>query len=332
MRIIASIGDINGIGLEAFLKAAARIGDNSGGISLDVAGNSLSIKEYIDKCKLNGWVELKQGSILAGDFKIGIVECSHQSKVDFGAETADAGKLAIESIEKAFLFTKSGDYQAMVTLPISKHSAHLAGFGFPGHTEMLAALGNCENPLMILFSGSFRVALVTIHIPLHDVPVKITPELIIQKAIGFHTSLKMDFGKKNPRIAVLGLNPHAGEDGDIGTEEIGIIKPAINSLKLQGIHVEGPFPADGFFARKGQKDYDGVLAMYHDQGLIPLKFAAKGGVNFTAGLPVVRTSPDHGTAFAIAGKGMASELGTLNAILFAKRIYNARRRFHASKI
>ena len=256
------------------------------------------------------------------------METGVYTPVEFGRESAEAGRLAVGSIEKAYEMLAAGKYGAMLTLPISKHSIHLAGCRFPGHTEMLASLCNTSNPLMILFSAKFRVALATVHVPLRDVAGLLTEELIIGKTRQFNLSLMQDFGIGQPKIAVLGLNPHAGEEGDLGSEEIAVIMPAVKSLVYQGIDADGPFPADGFFARKMHRQYDGVLAMYHDQGLIPLKLEARGGVNFTAGLPVVRTSPDHGTAFAIAGKGIADESGTLNALLAAERICKARRRFH----
>jgi 4-hydroxythreonine-4-phosphate dehydrogenase len=331
MKIVATIGDINGIGLEVLLKAASRLGNSKHNIILDIACNWKSIKEYIKKCLKTDSISISSKEIKAGNFTIGIINSCSYCKVEPGRETAEAGRLAIQSIETAYRLTEAGEYDAMVTMPISKHSAHLSGFGFPGHTEMLAEMSKTGNPLMILFSGKFRVALATVHVPLSKVHELITPGLIDMKVKQFNNSLRIDFGLENPRIAILGLNPHAGEGGDIGKEEIKVIEPSIMKLRDLGIDAEGPFPADGFFARREYLNFDGVLAMYHDQGLIPLKLMAKGGVNFTAGLPIVRTSPDHGTAFAIAGKGLASEAGTLNAILSAEKIYNARRRYYAKQ-
>jgi 4-hydroxythreonine-4-phosphate dehydrogenase len=328
MRIVATIGDVNGIGLEVLLKAAARLGNTRGDITIGIVGNILSIDEYLKKYLKTNAYKITGNEIIAGKSRIRIEEIDTFSKVEPGSETAEAGRLAIQSIETAYKLVVAGEYDAMVTMPISKRSAHKSGFGFPGHTEMLAAMGNTDNPLMILFSGKFRVALATVHIPLNKVPGLISIGRIEQKAKQFDSSLRIDFGIKKPCIAVLGLNPHAGEGGDIGKEELTIIEPDIKKLGNYGIDACGPFPADGFFARREYTNFDGVLAMYHDQGLIPLKLMAKGGVNFTAGLPIVRTSPDHGTAFAIAGKGIASELGTLNAILSAEKIYKSRRRYN----
>jgi 4-hydroxythreonine-4-phosphate dehydrogenase len=211
-------------------------------------------------------------------------------------------------------------------MPVAKSSLYLAGWKYPGHTEMLADYCQSQEHLMILMTDRVRVALATIHIPLSRINQILSSELIISKTITLHECLKTDFGIDSPAIAVLGLNPHAGEDGALGEEENKIILPAIKKLNVSGIRAEGPFPADGFFAHGAYRNYDAILAMYHDQGLIPLKMlAAGGGVNFTAGLPIVRTSPDHGTAYSIAGKNEANSQSSYDAIISAIEIVKRRK-------
>jgi 4-hydroxythreonine-4-phosphate dehydrogenase len=206
----------------------------------------------------------------------------------------------------------------MVTLPISKEAINLTDYKIPGHTEFLATKTNTASVLMMLVNGDLRVALTTVHIPISDVAHTITKKLIIEKATILNNSLKSDFSISNPKIAVLGLNPHAGDGGVIGKEEIEIIQPAIKELQEQGVLASGPYPADGFFGQKRHLQYDAILAMYHDQGLAPFKLISFGkGVNFTAGLPIIRTSPDHGTAFDIANKGVADPSSFLQAYQLA---------------
>ena len=197
-----------------------------------------------------------------------------------------------------------------------------SGFKFPGHTEYLADLSGVEEALMVLVSGNLRVALVTTHIPVKEVSTTLTKDKILQKIKLFETSLKKDFGIIKPKIAVFGLNPHAGENGKIGTEEQEIIAPAIQQARNENILAFGPYPADGFFGSDARSQFDGVLAMYHDQGLTAFKaLAFEDGVNYTAGLPIVRTSPDHGTAFDIVGLNKASESSMRQAIYVAMDIY-----------
>ena len=213
----------------------------------------------------------------------------------------------------------------MVTAPVSKKAMEMGGFRYPGQTEMLAELCGDPNVTMMLISRSFRVGLATVHIPLKMVSTTLSRSLIVEKLSIIHRSLKNDFGIRKPKIAILGLNPHAGEQNLIGTEETAILIPAVRKAKQSGMHVDGPFPADGFFGMHAYKLYDAVLAMYHDQGLIPLKmkgFAT--GVNFTAGLPIIRTSPDHGTAFDIAGKGVADPSSMNEAMQLAVSIAHRR--------
>ena len=214
----------------------------------------------------------------------------------------------------------------LVTAPINKNSIHSEEFKFPGHTEYIAAkLGEGNKPLMILMNDALKVALVTIHEPISKVASLITKELVCEKIQQLNNSLKYDFGIEIPKIAVLALNPHAGDGGLIGKEEQEFIKPAIDEMVAENIQCFGPFSADGFFGSGDYRKFDAVLAMYHDQGLIPLKtISMDDGVNFTAGLPVVRTSPDHGTAYDIAGKGVADENSLRQAIFTALDIFKRR--------
>lgn len=236
-----------------------------------------------------------------------------------------SGKVVIESIARAVSETLGGACRGVVTAPIHKAALYTAGFRYPGHTEYLAAL--CANgkgtpqPVMMLAHEDLRVVPLTIHVPLRDVPGLVTQKLIRDTVLILEHDLRTRFGILDPRIAVTGLNPHAGESGSIGTEDRDVILPAITDLQHSGSRVEGPFPADTIFHLPSWKTYDAVLAMYHDQALIPIKTVAfDQGVNVTLGLPIVRTSPDHGTAFALAGTGQASAASMLAAIRLADRM------------
>ncbi len=322
MNIIFSMGDCNGIGLEIFAKAVAefdKIYENAYNYNLHIAGNIQTISEYYDLIDLPVYIDDEQ--LVIGSRKCKIIPCDKYVKIQFGQETKNAGLLAAEAIELSINKTLSEDYDAFITLPVSKAALYLGGWQLPGHTEMLADKCNSPNPLMILCSKDVRVTLATIHEAIANVPELLKTDSLKQIITLFAKSLEKDFGAANPKIAVLGLNPHSGESGSMGREEIDIISPAIKITQKDGINAEGPFPADGFFAHGEYKNFDGILAMYHDQGLIPLKLLAKGaGVNFTGNLPIVRTSPDHGTAFGLAGKGLADYRSTLEAIMMAIEI------------
>lgn len=322
MKIAITIGDANGIGIEVMLKALSGTKYNSGQeFEFYGCGNVLS--QWINLLKFPA--QIKNNFLEISDFKIRIIGDESDYVIQPGEISSTAGKLAGSAIESAVRDALEKKIDAIVTLPITKESMYLSGWKFPGHTEMIASRCNVKSPLMILFKDNLRAALVTIHKPLKQVPDLITKESVLKSISQFAQSLKFDFGISEPKIAVLALNPHAGENGNIGSEEIDDIIPAVNQAKLIGVDCDGPFPADGFFAHKDYKNYDGYLAMYHDQGLIPLKLLADGGgVNFTAGLPIVRTSPDHGTAYAIAGKGIADERSTVDAINAAIDIVNSR--------
>jgi len=322
MKVCFTIGDCNGIGLEVFIKAILLIdsqNDNFARHEFSVFGNLETIEKYFSffqfplRFECNGfWIN---------DRFCNVINTYEFVEINFGTISEDAGKLALNSIEMAARKLLEREYDALVTLPISKFSLHKAGARFTGHTELLADFCKTDNPLMILCSKEKRVALATIHIPVKDVSKNISKNNLTHLLSAFSDSLIKDFNIKSPSIAVLGLNPHSGEYGEIGREEIEIIVPAIDEFKKLGYKLSGPFPADGFFAHGDYKLYDGILAMYHDQGLIPLKLLANGGgVNFTANLPIVRTSPDHGTAFDKAGKNCADATGLEESLKLAIRI------------
>jgi 4-hydroxythreonine-4-phosphate dehydrogenase len=247
-------------------------------------------------------------------------------KVELGVPTQEAGQAALMALDRAMTDYRSGLYDVLVTAPINKATIQSPGFRFPGHTEYIeASVGDGQKALMILMNENIRVALVTTHLAIKNVAEAITQEKIVEKATILHRSLKRDFRISNPRIAVLSLNPHAGDEGLLGNEEKDIIRPAIEQLTEQGIQAFGPYPSDGFFGSGAYDRFDAVLAMYHDQGLTPFKaLALDDGVNFTAGLPIVRTSPDHGTAFDIAGTGKADENSMRQAIYTAIDVYRNR--------
>lgn len=244
----------------------------------------------------------------------------------FGSITAEGGHLAMRAVERAVEACLAGTVDAMVTAPISKDAVQRAGFDVPGHTEFIAEKTGSPRPTMMMVAGGLRVGLVTGHIPLTEVPEAVTEEAILEKLRVIDASLRDDFAIEQPKIAVFGLNPHAGEGGAFGAEEEEIITPALRAARQEGFRVEGPLAADGFFGTQLDADYDAALAMYHDQGLVPFKaLAFDHGVNYTAGLPIVRTSPDHGTAYGIAGKGMALPGSTRNALELAVAIARHRR-------
>ena len=317
-----SIGDINGIGVEVTLKALA---DNRVYKSFTpvIYGHGKVITFYR---KLMSLEDFNFSQIRTLDEvqhrKVNVINVMEEApEVIPGVETTEAAKMALEALKAAVSDLKEGKIQALVTAPLNKNNLNSADFHFIGHTEFITDFVGAKESLMMMVDESLRVAMVTGHVPLAKVPQTITKERIQKKATIFLNSLEKDFGIIKPKIAILGLNPHAGEDGLLGEEEEKIIKPAIKELKDQNKYVFGPYPADGFFGMMHQTKFDGVLAMYHDQGLIPFKsIAFSSGVNFTAGLPVIRTSPDHGTAYNIAGKNLADEGSMRAALLLASDI------------
>ncbi len=252
-------------------------------------------------------------------------------KVDFGMPSKEAGQASLMALEKAMEDYKNNLFDILITAPINKSNIHSENFNFPGHTEFIEQrIGDGGKALMILLNDKLRVALVTTHLPIREVASHITKEAIIEKTRIFNHALRRDFRISIPRIAVLSLNPHAGDNGVLGLEEQEIICPAIKELSQEGIHVFGPYASDGFFGQATYEAFDGVLAMYHDQGLTPFKCLDNGlGVNYTAGLPIIRTSPDHGTAYEIAGKGIASETSFRQAIYLAIDVFRNRELYDA---
>lgn len=328
-RIAISMGDANGVGPEVILKCLADermhrfmrpviVGSASAMeqhmTALGIGGGVYRVVDHLDRDAWNG------DETLLLDVRPG-----KSFNVALGEIDAEAGKLAMESVAAAVDLCREGKTDAMVTAPISKEAISRGGYQDPGHTEFIARRTGASAHTMMMVSDTVRVGLVTGHVAVWDVPRGVTREAILEKVEIIDASLRDDFGITRPKIAVLGLNPHAGDGGIMGKEEVDAIIPAIKEACERGRLVFGPFPADGFFAIGGYRLYDAVLAMYHDQGLIPFKtLAFESGVNFTAGLPVVRTSPDHGTAFNIAGEGRASPASMRSAIYVAIDV--ARRR------
>lgn len=276
--------------------------------------------------------DLAQGSqAFQSSLPLRPVACAFEAKP--GIADPRNGAAVVGAIELATNAALDGVVSAVVTNPIAKHVLYSAGFAYPGHTEFLGALAlrrypaASYRPVMMLASDELRVVPLTVHVPLADVPGLITSKLIVETAISVAHALQMDFGIASPRIAIAGLNPHAGEAGSIGREEVEIIEPAITELMAQGIAVSGPSSADTLFHPAARARYDAVIAMYHDQALIPLKtLSFDSGVNVTIGLPFVRTSPDHGTAFDIAGRGVASATSLIASLELAARMAERRRR------
>ena len=322
-------GDINGIGTELVIKT---LSDNR---ILELCtpvffGSNKLINFYRKSLgDLNfNWQNIRELNRLNLK-QVNIVNCWEEDIIIQPGQLNDnGGKYAVKSLLGATASLKKNEIHGMVTAPIHKKNVQSAEFNYTGHTPFLKNYFSASDVVMILFANNFRVALLTEHIPINEVAANISKETILRKLNILNESLKKDFGIDKPKIAVLGLNPHAGDEGLIGNEEETIIKPAIKEAKQNNLIVTGPFSADGFFARQYHNRFDAILAMYHDQGLIPFKALASGeGVNYTAGLPVVRTSPDHGTAFDIAGKGKADESSFRSAIFECIDIINHRAQF-----
>jgi 4-hydroxythreonine-4-phosphate dehydrogenase len=261
--------------------------------------------------------------------KINIFNLSNEPvKIEFGKATKEAGKYAVMALKKALEDINKANIDVLVTAPLNKSTIVSDEFPFPGHTDFLAHEYNSKNVVMLMVNDQLRIGTITGHIPLKEVTKHITEEKIVSKVTILEHSLKRDFGINKPKIAILGLNPHSGDNGIIGNEDKNIIYQAISKLKKLDILAYGPFPADGFFGSGAYLKYDAIMAMYHDQGLIPFKLLAKDrGVNYTSGLPIIRTSPAHGTAYDIAGKNIASAQSMRDAIYLAIDIFNNRRKY-----
>ena len=328
-KIVVGItqGDVNGIGYEIILKTFADPAMFE--FCIPVVYGSPKVATYHRKVvdSQTNFNVIDSARDAQPD-RLNLVNCNDEDvKVDFGMPTQESGNAAFQALERAVKEYRDGMIDVLVTAPINKKTIHSEKFNFPGHTEYIEAqLGQGNKALMILMNSSMRVALATVHDPISKVASILSKDLIKEKLAILNNSLKTDFGIEIPRIAVLALNPHASDDGLIGKEENEIIKPAIDEAVAEKIQCFGPFPADGFFGSGDYRKFDAILAMYHDQGLIPLKaLDMECGVNYTAGLPVVRTSPDHGTAYDIAGKGVASAESMRQAIFAAIDILRCRR-------
>jgi 4-hydroxythreonine-4-phosphate dehydrogenase len=321
------MGDPNGIGPELILKALEELKDRKDR-RIVLYGSKNVLEHYRDLLQLQPPAvqaideveELEEGNA-------GIIETWNGA---FGPEpgnaSKEAGNFAYQALYRASSDLREGKLDALVTAPLNKWTVRTEERPFPGHTEFLTSFFGVDGTLMLMMSGGLRVGLVTGHIPLQKVVKDLSKDLILGKTRILERSLRFDLGIERPRIAVLGLNPHAGESGMLGDEEERSIGPAIEQgRRAEGMELSGPFPADGLFGSDALREYDAVLAMYHDQGLGPFKALSFGrGVNFTAGLPIVRTSPDHGTAYGIAGKGIASSTSFLEAIEKGSQLFKTR--------
>lgn len=318
VKIGISIGDINGIGLEVVLKTLA----NPDIVNLCtpvIYGSAKIISYHKNIVNIDLQFSTTKNAEKLHLNKINIVNCWQENvNITLGKPTEQGGKYAYRSLEVAVHDLKNGMIDALVTAPINKEAMQMANFPFPGHTEYLTQTLSSKESLMFMINDHLRIGLATNHIPVRDIANVLTKELLLNKLRIMNETLKKDFGIERPVIAVLGLNPHASDAGLIGEEEETLIRPAIVESKKKGMMVMGPFPADGFFGSGKYKKFDAVLAMYHDQGLVPFKVLSFGnGVNYTAGLSVVRTSPDHGTAYDIVGKNEADPTSFRQALFAA---------------
>ena len=327
IRVAITQGDTNGVGYEVILKVFSD--PNILELCTPIIYGSPKIASYHRKAlNLEVPYTIINHAEEARDGRVNLLACfDDEIKIEMGQPSQEAGAAALKALDRAMTDYRSELYDVLVTAPINKATIQSPGFHFPGHTEYIeTSVGEGQKALMILMNETLRVALVTTHLPIKDIAKAITKEGIIEKATIFHKALKRDFRISSPRIAVLSLNPHAGDNGLLGSEEKDIILPAIEELADKGIQAFGPFAADGFFGSGAYDHFDGVLAMYHDQGLAPFKtIALESGVNYTAGLPIVRTSPDHGTAYDIAGKGIADENSMRQAIFTAIDVFRNRK-------
>lgn len=321
-----TLGDINGIGPEVVIKTLldSRIAD----FCTPVVYGSTKVFSFWKK--LLGHPEFNLHIIKGFDQihhkKANLLVCWEEDvEIKPGEVTEAGGRYALKGLEAATQDLKAGKIHALVTAPLNKHNVNTPALPFTGHTEYLAQQDNNSSHVMMLVCDDLRVGLVTGHVPLKEVASKVTIEAILTKLTTMQNSLQKDFSVTKPKIAVLGLNPHAGDNGLLGNEDKDIIAAACEKAQAQGLLAYGPYPADGFFGARQYQKFDAVLAMYHDQGLIPFKFLGfEHGVNFTAGLSFIRTSPDHGTAYDIAGKNKADESSFRNAFYTALDLVRTR--------
>lgn len=328
VKVGITVGDTNGVGIEVILKSLddSRMLDS---ITPIIYGPSRVVSFHKKALGLNtNYQKIKDAGEAKGAKIFLLSNTEDEVKVDFGVASNDSGKQAYESLKAAVSDLAAAKVDVLVTAPINKKNIQAQGFDFPGHTEYLTSYSNVDDSLMFMVYNDLRVGVATNHLPLNEVTKQLTKDVILSKLKLMDQSLKRDFAIARPRIAVLGLNPHAGENGVLGSEESEIIIPAIDMASKEGILAFGPYASDGLFGSGNFKKFDAVLAMYHDQGLTPFKAIAGGqGVNYTAGLPIVRTSPDHGTAFEIAGKNEANPDSFRNAVYLAVDVFKNRRAY-----
>ena len=329
IRLGISVGDINGIGLEVIMKAFSdnRIFDLCTPVVYASSNYAMAYQKEMGMKNFSFNFVKPNAKIISK--RANLINCwEGDVKLNLGEETTEGGAYALKSLTAAVEALKKGEVDALVTAPINKHNIQSEEFNFPGHTEYLAKEFDGGDALMFMIANSLRIGVVTGHIPIADVASAISEEKILNKVEQIENSLKSDFKIRKPKIAVLGLNPHSGDKGVIGKEDEEIIIPAVKKAFDSGKLVYGPYSADSFFASDAFTQFDAVLAMYHDQGLIPFKtMSFNKGVNFTAGLSIVRTSPDHGTAYDLAGKNEAHESSFREAVYTACKVYKNRKEF-----
>jgi 4-hydroxythreonine-4-phosphate dehydrogenase len=328
VKIGITHGDYNGIGYELILKSF--LDKRILGFFVPVIYGSSKLASYYRKTLKMPELSYNiiRDATQARANKPNLINITNEElKIEMGKIDEKAGEMAHLALEKAVEDLQAGKIDVLVTAPIHKQSIHSDKFDFPGHTEFLTKKCHVktDGTLMIMLKDKLRIAMATGHIPIREIAETITEELLSRKLHLFEHSLQKDFGIQKPKIAVLGLNPHAGDQGVIGDEDSKLIRPTIKKLQDEGMHVFGPYPSDGLFGSGKYTEFDGILAMYHDQGMLPFKLLAfDDGVNYTAGLPIVRTSPAHGTAFDIVGKNKADIQSFRNALYTALEIYHNR--------
>lgn len=330
IRIGITQGDINSISYEIIIKTFMdqRMLD---GITPIIFGSSKAASYHRKALNINNFnLNLVKSPAQAVANHTNIVNIIDQEvKIELGKSTSVGGELAFMSLEAAVNALKNREIDVLVTGPINKHNIQSDQFNFPGHTEYLAERFGKNDDLMLMCGNDIRIGVITGHVPIRDVPAMLSEELILEKLRIVNQSLKQDFAIEKPKVALLGLNPHAGDDGLIGKEEQEIIIPAIKKANEEGMLTFGPYPADGLFGTTNYRKFDAIMAMYHDQGMLPFKaLAFNAGVNFTAGLPIIRTSPAHGTAYEIAGKGLASPESFREAVYMACEVFRNRMEYH----
>lgn len=333
VRIGITIGDVNGVGPEVIIKALSHPSITKH-ITPIIYGSTKALAYHKNIVKDANFPFVSVNHVdNAAHNKINVINCwTEDTNITLGQPTKDSGRFALMAIERAVKDARNGHIDAIVTAPINKKAMEMAGFKHVGHTEFLAEAFEASEVVMTMVSDASIIAVASNHVPIKEVVNKLDKKKIIRKLKVLNTSLREDFGKERPTIAVLGLNPHAGDNGVIGSEEKDFIEPAIKEAKRNNVLVSGPFPADGFFGGTDFKKVDACLAMYHDQGLIPFKLMSFGaGVNFTAGLSVIRTSPDHGTAYDIAGQNKADAGSMRKALYLAKDLFANRRDYSEVK-